>query len=204
MAQAPKIKIQFNGFDEFQLYLAAMHGELGRISERAMKKATLMAMTEITDRIRGGRYKKLSPLTAFLKNLEGYSSTPLIRRGALLRSITREVVTPYKGVVGVNKNATWRKKGGGTVDLGSIALGLHEGMRIRITEKMRIAFIRKMGALRAKAGGASMLSRRGSKKNIIRIPPRPFIKEVFDDPAFIVKVEDIFWAEMTKGLGISR
>lgn len=202
----PEFKFRIGGtferdLDKFSLYLQALQGELAPAAERAMKKATLAAMTEITDRIRAGKYKKLSPLTATLKNLEGYSDLPLIRTGALIRSISREVLSPYKGVVGVNKNARMRKRGGST-DIGSIAVGLHEGMRIRVTDKMRRAFMRKLGAAAKKAGGASFLRRRGSSKGIIRIPPRPFIKAVFEDAAFIAKVEGIFWDEIYKAVGL--
>ena len=205
MGDSPSFKIKLGGdFDKMRLWLASAQGKLAPIAERAMKKATLMAMTEITDRIRAGKYKRLSPLTRMLKNLEGYSDIPLIRRGALIRSISREVLSPYKGVVGVNKNAKSRSGKGKSVDVGSIALGLHEGMRIRITDKMRRAFARKMGALGKKVGGVSRMRGASGGARILRIPPRPYIKAVFEDAAFVAKVEEIFWVELSKGLGLVR
>lgn len=201
MAKDPAFKITFGkDFDEFRLYLAAAQGKLAPIAERAMKKATLMALTEITDRIRAGKYKRLAPLTAMLKNLEGYSNVPLIRRGALIRSISREVLSPYKGVVGVKK--TGKSRGGQS--LSNIAVGLHEGMRIRITDKMRRAFARKLGAMGKKVGGVSRIGGHRGASRILRIPPRPYIKAVFEDAAFIAKVEEIFWVELSKGLELTR
>lgn len=213
MASTPQFKMNFkwdSGMDKFLAWSAALGGNLGKASERAMKKATLMAMTEITDRIRGGKYKKLSPLTSMMKSLEGYSQTPLVRRGALIRAISREVLTPYKGVVGINKNAKG-PRGRDPVtgqftksEVANIAYTLHEGARIKITDKMRKAFARRLKILQAKNGGASMLKKRGSKKGVLRIPPRPYIKTVFEDAAFISKVETIFWEEIYKEMGMVR
>jgi len=198
------------GMDEFVAWMATFQGELGKSAERSMKKATLMAMTEITDRIRDGKYKKLAPLTSAIKGLEGKSQTPLISSGALIRAITKDVVGPFKGVVGINKNA--RGKRGRdpatgkftSAEIANIAVGLHEGMRIQITDEMRQAFMRRLKAASAKAGGASMLKKRGSKKGILRIPPRPYIRAVFEDAGFVRKVEDLFWNNLYEELGLGR
>lgn len=210
---APQFGVKFkwdSGMDKFISFLAAMEGKLGPISEKAMKKATLMAMGEIQQRIKDGKYRRLSPLTATLKSMEGYSQTPLIRTGSLMRAITRDVLGPYKGVVGINKAAKG-KRGRDPVtgkftaaEISNIAITLHEGARIRITDKMKRGFMRRMKMAAKKSGGASMIRRRGSSKGILRIPPRPFIKEVFDDAKFIQKVEDLFWTELYSELGIGR
>lgn len=205
------VKFKWNSeMDRFIAYLATLEGKLGSTSERAMKKATLMALTEITERIRAGKYKKLAPLTATLKSMEGYSQTPLIRTGALMRAITRDVIGPYTGVVGINKNAKG-KRGRDPVtgrftaaEISNIALTLHEGARIKITDKMKRGFMRRMKMAAKKAGGASLLRRRGSSKGIMRIPPRPFIKAVFEDAAFVARIEDLFWTELYKEVGIGR
>lgn len=197
------------GMDQFITWLAAAEGNLANIAEKSMKKATLMAMTEIQDRIRQGRYKKLAPLTATLKGMEGYSNTPLIRTGALMRAITRDVLSPYEGVVGINKNARGRKgrdpKTGQftSAEISNIAFTLHEGARIKITDKMKKAFMRRM-KMAAKKSGSSLVKRRGSSKGIMRIPPRPFIKDVFDDQAFVNKIEDIFWNDLYEAMGLAR
>lgn len=209
----PSYQVKFtwdSGMDKFLSFLAALEGNLGKVSERAMKKATLMAMTEIQDRIRAGKYKKLAPLTSTLKSMEGYSQTPLIRTGALMRAITRDVLGPYTGVVGINKNAKGKRgrdpqTGKFTAaEISNVALTLHEGARIKITDKMKKAFMRRLKMAAKKAGGASMLRRRGSSKGIMRIPPRPFIKEVFEDGAFVAKLENLFWTELYKETGIGR
>lgn len=206
-----QVKFKWNSkMDEFTTFLAAMEGKLGKVSEKAMKKAVLMTMGEIQQRIKDGRYRKLSPLTQTLKSMEGYSNTPLIRTGALMRAITRDVIGPYTGVVGINKNAKG-KRGRDPVtgrftaaEISNIAITLHEGARIRITDKMKRGFMRRMKMAAKKSGGASMLRRRGSSKGIMRIPPRPFIKDVFNDAAFVRKVEDLFWKDLYAELGLGR
>lgn len=216
MAKRPPAKnyeVRFkwdSGLDKFIVFTTALSGELAPIATKAMKKATLMALTEITDRIRAGRYKKLAPLTGMMRSLDGYGQTPLIRSGALLRAITKDVLGPYSGVVGINKNARGKRgrdKQTGkftSAEIANIAETLHEGARIKITPEMKQAFARRMRAALKKNGGGSMLQRRGSSKGVIRIPPRPFIKAVFEDDAFVRKVEELFWSELYKNAGIGR
>lgn len=194
-------------WDKWRKWALAADGKLAEAAERGTKKATLYVMTEIHNRIRGAKYRKLSPLTSTIKSLEGFSQTPLVRRGALLRAITRDVISPYEGVVGINKQAKGARGRDPvtgkftTAEIANVAYTLHEGARIRITDKMKRAFMRRITRLMKNAGGGSLMKKRGSSKGFIRIPPRPFIKDVFDDFMVLQKVQEIYNVEIRAAVG---
>lgn len=191
------IKVKLDGdWDKFHAWALAAQGNFARASRKAIRRASFSAMSRITRRIKTGKYKKLAPLTLLMRQMDNYSNTPLFKTGQLARSITSDLVSDFMGQVGVLKQA---KSSSGN-EMANIALLLHNGGVIRITPKMRQAFARKLHIM-AKKRGVSLLGGRGSKKGRIRIPPRRYIQEVFEDPVFIAKAQEIFRQTMKEELG---
>lgn len=130
-----------------------------------------------------------SPLTIMVKR----SSRPLVDRGDLRQSISGETEVEgdaVRGAVGVLRSA--RGKGGKS--LVNVAAALHNGFRIKVTEKVRAAIFAEMrkragrGTQKRGKGGrfgkregvkvdASGLSGAGGKVWVVR--GRPFILEPF-------------------------
>lgn len=169
-------------WDKWRQWVNAFDGNLSKASERAVKKSLQFALKEIDGRIRGGKYDKLAALTRLDRRQQGFSSTPLLRTGGLIRSINTEVLDSFTGSVGLLKSS----KGG--ANLGEL---LHDGATIPITQAMRRAFARKFGKLKARSTG----------KTVIRIPPRRFIQNVFEDSSFSRDIEAIFRKELADQLG---
>lgn len=195
--------------DEWKKWVLAFDGELKIGAEKGTKKAVQFVIAEIQNRIRAGRYRKLSPLTRMMRTLEGYSTTPLLRRGALVRSITGDVETAWKASVGLlstfgsqrGRDPTTGKFKKGEQRESNLGRLLHDGGLIKVTDKMRQAFARRMKRAALK-NNASLLPPQKKGKGYIKIPPRPFIKDVFDDPAVMKKIEEIYYQEIGKQAGL--
>lgn len=207
MAKKQGLSIELNsGWRQFHAWAAAFDGKLEIASKIALRTAVLFIMAEIVNKIEGREFKKLSPLTRFVRGLEGYSDIPLKRTGALVRSISTDVENAFVGHVGLLKKG----KGGGrdprsgrftSPDFSNIGELLHDGGRVKITDAMRRSFIRHLGRQMSKQG-VRLLNNRGSKKGVLRIPPRPFIKSVMEDPRVIAKVEAMYFQAIRAQTGM--
>ena len=200
MASGGGIQLTLKGdWQKFRMWVAAFEGNLSKASRAAVKKSVQFALAEIDKGIRGGNYAALSSLTAQIRGMENYGNTPLLRTGGLIRAVTTEIVDDFTGIVGVKKNASTSRRGRdasgrfSSEAMANIAELLHEGTTIKITPAMRRAFARKFGGRLSVSGGAG--------KSTIRIPPRPFIGAVFDNPAFVKRVERFFADELYRVLG---
>lgn len=194
------IKIEFGPETAvFQQWAAALQGNLQASVQRATKQVALYLVQEITQRIFDKKYAPNAALTIFLKEAGGYGTTPLVRTGrvgGLVRSITRELLDNDMATeVGV----LTRKSGkGGRHNIGEL---LHNGGTIKITAAMRRAFMRRLKAIERATGKQAPPP--PGRKAVIRIPPRPFVRDVFQDARVIANVEDIYLRELRKGaLGI--
>jgi len=197
MAKKPGLSIILGGdLAKWQKWALAFDGSLKVASERALRKASLYALSEIHNKIKGGRYTRLAPLTLLLRQLEGYGSTPLVRRGRLLRALTHDVINQTEAHVGLTLNA-FKDRKGNTSNIGKL---LHDGGTIRVTEAMRRAFMRKLGRLSQKKG-VSLVKRRGSSKGRIRIKPRRYIGDVFEDAMVARKIESIYFESLAREAG---
>lgn len=171
--------------------------------KRNLKKATqlnaLIIVKEIRKRIQGGGYSANAALTTLLKG----SSKPLIGPGdnELFKAITHQMVNESTAFIGVLRSAR-SESGKPMVD---VAGAVHEGVEIVVTDAMRGLFL-----VLAKVTTGDMspdkltgraailykqLSGRGPVKPLkasttaIRIPPRPFIRSVFEDPTIKKKIK---------------
>jgi len=159
----------------------ALKGELHKQIEKGTKKSMQLVLKEIVQRIRDGKYQKLASTTLLLRSFDGHGDTPLLRTGGLIRSIATDLTNEFEGEVGL----LMKRKGRGE-DFSNIGELLHDGGSVRVTDAMKRAFIRKLGA-------TGLTVRPGSGTGIIRIPPRPFIKDVFDDARVQKGIEDIYF-----------
>lgn len=158
-------------------------------------KATLfnakMVEREIRQRIVAKKYAAGAPLTALIKG----SSKPLVDHADMMNACAHEIINSGQAWVGVKRTAVGGAYPGGVFNL---AVALHEGTTITVTPAMRGLFWMLFRATRAKDpskldGRAleiySLWARSGSTPiyplkettTQITIPPRPFIRAVFDD-----------------------
>lgn len=144
-------------------------------------------LREIRQNIKRGNYAGSrtpnAPLTRAIKR----SSLPLADRGQLFKAITSKPIDWHSVEIGVVKGD----------DRANIALIVHEGVQIPVTDKMRRMF---QALAEASDGGRSPSTLTGraaelwarmsggwkalrASTDVIRIPPRPFIREVIEHPA---------------------
>lgn len=151
-----------------------------------LKQATFfnqkIAEASIRKEIKRGSFEANSPLTIMIKG----SSKPLVDKGTgLFQAITSKRVDDLTAFAGVLR----------TSEKYNIALGLHEGMTIRVTPAMRGMFFMLWKASEGEIGAGELTGRaaelwdrapggwkplRSTTTQII-IPARPFIRQAFDN-----------------------
>jgi hypothetical protein len=129
-----------------------------------------------------------APLTIIVKG----SSKTLVDHGALFQGIAAQTVDQMNTFVGVVS----------TSDVYNLAVALHEGATIKVTDKMRNLFS-MLWAVSVGAAPASKLTGRAlelwnrmpggwhrlkTTTTVIHIPPRPFIRTAFEDSATKAKI----------------
>lgn len=166
-----------------------------RINEPAFQRAfaagvqitARVIVREIRQNIKRGNYAghrtPNAPLTRAIKR----SSLPLADRGQLFKAITLKVTSWSTVEIGIAKES----------DRANIAQIVHEGVEIPVTPKMRRMF---QALAEASDGGRSPSSLTGraaelwarmsggwkalkDSTEVIKIPARPFIREVIEHPA---------------------
>lgn len=160
--------------------------------ERNIRKATqfnaLLARSAIRDNIQLNKYVANAPLTIIIKD----SSKPLVGMDSrLFNAITYKMIDAYSAFVGAMRR-------GGDADAFNVIELLHEGATIPVTPAMRgmFFFLWKLttGTMNpAKAEGrvaeiyerikltAKIIYPLKDTTTAIHIPPRPFLRDVFED-----------------------
>ena len=179
------------------IHLAA-HGRLQSGIEKGTKLAAQYVLAQIILKIENRSYLTLAHSTLVLRAFDGYGNIPLKRTGALVRSIAREITAYNSAEVGLLfRRAKSGKKGPDS--FANIGKALHDGTTIKITDAMRRAFARRMGAIEAATGTRFRRpAGGGSGKGFIRIPGRPFIKDVFEDKDVVARIEQIYLEAIEK------
>lgn len=173
----------------------AAHGQLNVAVGKGTKLAAQYVLAEVIKRIESRRYAPLAHRTRILRAFDGYGNIPLKRTGALVRSITREIKSETEAEIGLLVQRSAGPKGPGNFrNIGQI---IHDGAVIKVTDAMRKAFARRMGAIERAAGG-KFRRPAGGGSGVIRIPPRPFIKDVFEDPKVLERVTEIYVETLEK------
>lgn len=169
--------------------------------ERATERNAIYARDEIRKKIDAKAYAPNAPRTVILKGgnmpLAGKTSAPEAAKGAssggtgaaLLKSLAYQMDGPLAAIVGVNRWANYR----GRKNIGKI---VHDGVTIPVTEKMRKYFY----FLAFKYGSKGFKPLHPRTKKIV-IPPRPFIKNVIDDPAVQAKMKAQWEAAVDAAFG---
>ena len=169
------------GWKEFLRFLEPKRArrELGKNSRRTMLRELQLLRRDVIGYIDGEKHGvPNSPLTVLIKG----SSRPLVDRGDLRQGIrtsisakgTNAFAVRLRGAVGVLRTA---RRGDGK-SLTDVAVALHEGFVIRVTEKVRRAVFaelrkRRKGNVRWKGGA-------GSPSTTWRVKGRPFVREPFE------------------------
>ena len=174
---------------------ARFEGALKKNVGRATEWNARLVAKEMRARITAGKYTGNADLTMVLKG----SEKPLAgREGALFQAITHVRDTPFRAFAGVIRRRE------GDVEITDIAVTIHEGVTMQVTPAMRWMF---ESLARATEGRLDPSQLRGRAAEIfeelpegtriyplkdttdsIVIPPRPFMRLVFEDGAMLAKV----------------
>lgn len=161
---------------------------------RALEIGSKFIVAEIRDGIKRGDYDENALLTVEIKG----SAKPLVDKSDLWNAITYTMIDEFAAFIGLKQT---EKRGG--KDTYNIGIALHEGVTIKVTDKMRALFYwlwlasvddRHVKHLKGRALELWERKKTGWRKfekDIVRIPGRPFLKAIFDDPGVKAKVEAI-------------
>jgi hypothetical protein len=170
--------------DVRKIMTKAAEDEISAAVKLGTRRASQYVLKEIITRIKKGKYGPLSEWTRVLKEIDGYSEAALVRKGSLLRALSVSVKSEVEGEIGL----LLQKIGDGkNVNIGKV---LHDGATIKMTPALKQAFARKVAAIRRKRPDVALPESKGA--SVIRIRARPFIKDVFEDPEVIAKIENIY------------
>lgn len=164
---------------------------------QATQRNAMRVVADIRKRITGRAYSPNAALTILIKK----STKPLVDDGDLFQAITHQMLNDKTAFVGALK-AT-QVNGQSAADLAAI---LHEGATIAVTPAMRGLFfiLAEVGAGKKPASeltgrAADLAQRLGSRLKGIKplrastthivIPPRPFLRESFEDPQILGKLK---------------
>lgn len=176
---------------------------------QATKLNAQIVQKRIRAKIRGNKYSPNAALTILVKS----SSKPLVDDGDLFQAITHKVIDDKTAFVGVLKATTI--DGQKATD---IALALHEGAKIQVTESMRNLFwlLWRVGQGIVDPGGvdgraAELVKRLGERISSIRpigkgtsvivIPPRPFLVSVLQDKQVLSVIRKNWEDAVQKAIG---
>lgn len=200
----PKITVDLKLIGQWKRMAAAVDAKRFQENlEANLNKATafngMMVAGEIRRRIKARKYAKNSPLTVLIKG----SSTPLIDDGDLWGAVTSKNLNSFTVFVGLLRSSI-ASDGHSIIN---IAEFLHQGGTIPVTEHMRNMFIllaevgegkRERSTLEGRVAEiAKALGRRIKDIKPLRpetthlvIKPRPFLRDVLDDPTIHKKCQD--------------
>lgn len=160
-------KIQYSGdWEKLEKFLKYnWRNDLFQELDKATKRSALYVLSEIRKRIHDREYTPNKLSTALKKGFTSVKeSTPLVDSGTLIRkALAIEAIGELAYEVGVVKDVP---TGDGRSTMLDIVYILHEGGTTTI--------------------------KRGGKNVIVRIPPRPFLRAVFED-VFIQKYIQRQW-----------
>lgn len=188
---ADQIAIRMTG-DWRGLRFALSAARLDEDMQTALTKATtlnaMILRREIRENVKSGKYAPggrvpNAALTAFIKG----STKPLVDTGQLFQAITSTIFGYGRAEIGVAR----------TSPTANVAAVVHDGAVIRVTGKMRRMFRaladvssgrKDPSTLRGRAAALYARRRKGWKPlkqstTVIRIPPRPYIREVMESAA---------------------
>ncbi len=180
---------------------------------KAMIKASLFLIKEVKQRIKDEKYEANSDLTLALAKK---GNTPLYKMRNLVEALSYTLSGSFKAEVGHTVRAkTTGGVTGKSTNVQKAAELLHKGYTIRVTPKMRAAIFAALAAKGNSKGKANkakstkqwfkdkqMYTRLfggGSSTLTWRVPPRPYLTEVWKDTKVQEGVRKI-WREALEGV----
>lgn len=169
---------------EATLNAGKFDSRLDRNIQIAHRRAALDYRKDVRDMIRGKKYAANKAMTIAIKG----SSTPLVDNADMINAITYKIHGIKMVEVGIKRSAS----GNGKVKLFNIAEILHNGVTIRVTDRMRWKF---RAMFNAGEQGWLPLS---PTTTAIRIPGRPFFSAPFfqNQDKYMVHYEDAVKASL--------
>lgn len=171
------------GFKKLEMLLkpSRFQADLNRNIGKALQLNGQVAVRAMRKTIKAGVPPSNAGLTRFIKG----SSKPLVDSGQLFGAITAKRVGPLAVFVGVLRSDK----------AFNVAVTVHNGAHIRVTDRMRgmffalwLASTGKMDPAKLKGAAAELWARRkgnwkplGEGKAMITIPRRPFVEITFAD-----------------------
>lgn len=187
----------------------------------ALGQVAFLAEKLVRQELTNARTEKNADLTIALKG----STKPLVDKGRLFQAITSKRVAPGVFFVGVLKRRVVEGKSEGTsLDIVNIAEAIHDGISIPVTNRMRGLFRalwwatrrhylrgERMAISKLKSKRAQYLARRAYRlgneifplkpgTTSIRIPSRPFVRNVFESAAAKAQMRAMFSRKMRAAL----
>lgn len=205
----PQEGIVFTGdVEEFRKFTngEAFNGVLQKHVRKALIKASLLLLKEIKQRIRDKKYEKNSTLT--IRLMGGKKDVPLAKKLNLFRAMAYKLNGIWMSEVGFLSSA--KSTGGATgksIDIKKVVELMHSGYTINVTPKMLAAIFKSFDKMRTKKGRHTKNAREtlaffqnkgGGGKTIWRVPPRPFMTEVLNDPKVDLMIRQC-WREALEG-----
>lgn len=173
-----------------------MKAHIGQATELNAK----LTEREVKKRIGKPSQPGWEPLSDLTKDIKR-SSGMLFDKGELFKSITNKLINYKTAFIGVLRTA--KRKDGGS--MANIALVLHEGATIKVTQKMRrlfwVLWAARVGIVDAanlvgrareiweRTRGKSKIYKLSDNTTAIRIPGRPFFRDVFEDKAYLMTLK---------------
>lgn len=166
-----KLSGDWKAFENFLSY--KWKSELERAMDQAAGQAAYYILSQIRGKIRDKRYKSNALSTARGKGFTTPAeATPLVDSGDLL---TKALV--------VNKLRQWYWEVG---VIGNIGASNSKGKK---TLKEIVPILHE---------GGTIVQTRGNKRVIIRIPSRPFLSSVWENPKVLSKIDKIWQTEVQR------
>jgi len=195
MGDRKGVHIELAGdWKRFRLVVLGFKGNLRKSIRNAHNQVGHILVAEIKRRITRGQYAKNTPLTQFIKEHskpKAISSNSLMFSDTLRKAITHEVEGIFGLAVGVE-----RKSSGGA----NVAEILHDGATFTLTPKAIRNFSFIIQKLQ-KESGATIPKSASTTPGVVRIKGRPFIEDVFNDPAIMKRVQDQYLKVLKKAVG---
>jgi hypothetical protein len=203
---------------DFEIFLSAeKFGErFEREMQKAMVRACLYLIKEIKQRIRERKYTKNTYLTLALVGRKG-KDIPLLKIKNMVDAIAYELKNSFTAEVGFIKNSLTT---GGVKSpphsMYKVVELMHTGYVIKVTPKMRAAIFAALAAQRTKKGNVKRGARQAltffrnradpsgsTQAGAWRVPPRPFLTDVFKDPKIQTQLRAI-WRDGLERLWIGQ
>lgn len=179
----PKTKITFKGMKKLEAALDSK--QFDKIMRRNMRRATQLNGMVVQAAYRKAIQSGIKPSNAALTQAIKGDDKPLVGTSELFNAITSKVVNDFTAFAGVLRRD----------DVYNIALAIHEGVSIQVSQKMRNMFYLLWQASEGKIDPSELTGRPKElfeamqnwyplkeSTNFINIPARPWMRYANDDP----------------------